>query len=108
MSRKQKEIKDIRGPHPTPAPSQSVPDHPHPTSTLIEGGQEPGAGVGWGKTGNKTIKLRRYDMRRNTENKKTNGQENKKVGEKKWGSVTKKGLCERQGWMPLGDVVCRM
>lgn len=36
------------GAHPTPAPSAvAVRDHPHPTSTLVEGGHKPGAGVGW-------------------------------------------------------------
>lgn len=34
--------------HPTPIScAEALPDHPHPTSTLIEGGQEPENGVGW-------------------------------------------------------------
>lgn len=45
FSKKDQELEPAR---PTPAPWQSLRDHPHSTNTLIEGGHEPGAGVGRG------------------------------------------------------------
>jgi hypothetical protein len=62
MRKMQNKIKGIRGPHPTPAPSLRVPDHPHSTM-LIEGGQETGAGVGWGiNVGGKLLNKGGRDM----------------------------------------------
>ena len=49
MSGNQNKYEDIKTPHPTPAPSRCVPDHPHPTKKKCGGGQETGVGVGWGK-----------------------------------------------------------
>jgi hypothetical protein len=45
---KQKEDQDLKAVRPSTGPLASFRDHPHSTNTLIEGGHEPGAGVGRG------------------------------------------------------------
>jgi hypothetical protein len=53
-----KEDQELKPARPTPAPWQSLRDHPLPTNTLREGGHEPGAGVGRGPdlTGEEELK----------------------------------------------------
>lgn len=46
-------------------------------------------------------------MKKNTEDKKANGQENEKVGERTLMRVTEKSLFQRQKSMALGGAACR-